>query len=477
MPTRRLRPYPPLLTLVVLSAITVLAGGCGGGSSGGGSGLLGGATCSETARKQWVLNTAQEWYLFPDTLPTKVDPAAYATAEDLLNFLTAQARANGWDRNFSYLTTKAAEDSLLGAGQFIGFGFRVRTDSGPHVYILEVFENSPAAVQGVLRGDEIVAVDQGSGYQPVSTLLAGGSTISDVLGPSTAGVTRGLQLLRNGATLTVSLTKTTVTMDAVPTSYGVQVFPLAGTTGVGYVALRSYISTADTPLSNAFAQFRAQNLQYFIIDLRYNGGGLIDVARLIDDLLGGGRSTSDVEFSMLYRPSKAGQNTTTTFSPGGQSVAPVRIAFLTTDATASASELSINSMRPWVETAIVGGNTYGKPVGQLAFDLSQSCPDRLRLISFKMVNSQNQGDYYTGLASLMPGTACAATDTLDVPLGSATEGMTAAALGWLSTGACASVITGTLPGGMAKPGGAAATDRFPLPSHPSPAQWWLPGVN
>ena len=174
---------------------------------------------------------------------------------------------------------------------------------------------------------------------------------------------------------------------------------------------------------------------------------------------------------MTYNATKASHDTTYDFQPRAQSVQPVRIAFLTTEGTASASEININSMRPYVETAIVGDNTYGKPVGQEAFDLA-GCDDRLRLISFKVVNSQGHGDYYNGLASSMS-FACAAPDTLDKPLGDATEGMTSAALDWLRTGACGQVIAASSPG-AAKPGGA-AIHHFPLSRHPSAAEFWMPG--
>jgi hypothetical protein len=125
-----------------------------------------------------------------------------------------------------------------------------------------------------------------------------------------------------------------------------------------------------------------------------------------------------------------------------------------------------------VEVAIVGDDTYGKPVGQLAFDLG-GCEDRLRLISFKTQNSLGEGDYYDGLAATMQ-YACAATDGLDKPLGDAAEGMTSAALEWLRTGACSAAISSTATG-AAKPGGG-KTDRFPRSKHPSAAELWLPGI-
>jgi hypothetical protein len=156
-------------------------------------------------------------------------------------------------------------------------------------------------------------------------------------------------------------------------------------------------------------------------------------------------------------------------------VNPVRIAFLTTEATASAAEININVMKAWVETAIVGTDTYGKPVGQLAFDLS-GCQDRLRLISFKTVNARGEGDYYDGLASTMR-YACAASDTLDTPMNDRNDGLTRVALGWLATGSCPNgLISGSaMLDASSKPG--ATASPYPRPLAPSDAEHWLPGVN
>ncbi|HEX9207735.1 MAG TPA: S41 family peptidase [Steroidobacteraceae bacterium] len=459
-----------LITLACAGILTILSA-CGGG--GGSSSTSPVSTCGETARKQWVLDTTRAWYLFQDTLPATVDLGAYATAEELLDALTAEARAQGKDRYFSYLTTPAAENSLLGEGEYVGFGFRNRTDNGNQPYILDVYEGSPAADAGLQRGDEIVAVDEGSGFVPVTESLVGGRTISDLLGPADAGVRRGLRLSFQGALREVYLTKRTVTIDPVP-SFGVAVLPLAGTTGVGYLHLRSYISTADPQLRDAFVYLRGQNLQYFIVDLRYNGGGIVSTSELLDNLLGADRSSADVQYRMIHNAAKASQDATVRFQPQAQSVAPVRIAFLTTDATASASELTINAIKPWViETAIVGSDTLGKPVGQLAFDLG-GCQDRLRLISFKLENAAGESDYYQGLAANMR-YACAAQDTLDAPLGSADDNLTRAALGWMSTGACATPMTAGFDA-RAKPS-PAFVSPYPRPLRPTDAEHWLPGVN
>jgi C-terminal processing protease CtpA/Prc len=466
--TRHLDRTRACVSLAGACLLTLLAA-CGGGGGGGGGRTA--DACGETARKQWVLDVARDWYLFPETLPTTVDLSAYATAEQLLDALTATARAEGKDRFFSYLTTRSAENSLFGEGEFVGFGFRNRTDPPNRVFILDVYDDSPAAAAGLKRGDEVIAVDG----EPVADALASGArTFADLLGAAEAGVRRTLTIRRGGSTFDATLEKRTVTLDPVPDAFGAVVLPLAGTAGVGYVHLRSYVSTADAQLRAAFAGFRANNpaIQHFIVDLRYNGGGLVGTAELLGDLLGGNRSSGDVQFSFVHNAARASQNSTSRFEPRPESASPVQIAFLTTEATASASEINANMMWPYVTTAIVGSDTLGKPVGQVGFDLA-GCEDRLRIVAFATENALGEGEYYDGLASVMP-YACAAPDTLDAPLGSADDGLTRAALDWMATGACPP-MTGTAATRTTREGASAPGDP-PLSRRPTPAERWLPGI-
>ena len=136
-----------------------------------------------------------------------------------------------------------------------------------------------------------------------------------------------------------------------------------------------------------------------MIDFRYNGGGLVSTAELMGDLLGGNRLSSDVFTFTRFRPSKSSNNETRRFIVQSQSVSPVKIAFISTNATASASELVMNSFVPFlgVNAALVGSNTFGKPVGQIALDQT-ACDDRIRVVAFAKENAAGQGDYYSGLA-------------------------------------------------------------------------------
>ena len=440
----------------------------------GGSGSEGTATpggCSDTREKRFVLDTAREWYLFDELLPAGVGAKDYATAAELLDALTAEARAAGKDRYFSYLTSRQEDDAIFQAGEFVGFGFRTRIE-GDRLWLTDVYEGSPADDAGLARGVEITELDSGDGFVPIATVLANDPELDEAFGPATEGVERGVRfLLPGGGAAEAVITKRVV--EIIPLAQGgaaILSLPANPAVAVGYFNLRTFVSTAEVPLRDAYAAFRAQGVEYFIVDLRYNGGGLVSVAELIGDLNGAARDDSDVYLEMRFNERKArGNDVVRRFQPRAESVAPVRIAFITTGLTASASEIVINSLAPWTEVAIVGDDTLGKPVGQAAFDLS-GCDLRLRLIAFQFNNADGQGEYYEGLASTLP-FACRAEDDLTYLPGDPAEASTAEALAWLGSGACTEVLTAQA--GLPRQ---AAGWRPPRPRKPTAAQVFLPGL-
>ena len=158
----------PRLLAPAAGAFCAMLAACGGSGSGNGVGASP-SNCSDTREKRFVLDTAREWYLFDDQLPDPVDTGSFASAAELLDALTAEARAEGKDRFFSYLTTRQQDDAILQAGQFIGFGLRTRIE-GDRLWLTEVYEDSPAEDGGLARGVEITEIDAGnefdSGHDP-----------------------------------------------------------------------------------------------------------------------------------------------------------------------------------------------------------------------------------------------------------------------------------------------------------------------
>jgi C-terminal processing protease CtpA/Prc len=178
-----------------------------------------------------------------------------------------------------------------------------------------------------------------------------------------------------------------------------------------------------------FADFRAQGVNDIILDLRYNGGGLVSTSELLGDFLGG-----DVAENLLYSQTVFNElrapanNSVEFFERRLNSMSLVRLVVIASRSTASASELVINGMDPHVEVVIVGDDTFGKPVGQVGLEF---CEKILRPTAFQTLNADGFGDYFFGLP-----VDCAAPDDLDVAVGADNDPNIEAALTYLDTGGC-----------------------------------------
>ncbi len=460
------RALAPLLAALVLLA-------CGGYES---------DPCGPDAEKQALLDVVHDWYLYPDTLPPVVDPSLYDTAEDLLEALTAGARDLEWDRDgWDFITTAADATSLFVEGQSVGFGIGIlRRD--PAVFVSQVFPGS-AADGELARGDRILRV----GETADALVDVTPATVSALLGPATEGVTRAIEVAPGGAGAPVVhvLVKGTFGLDPVPVvPGGTERWKIFQGTDkrLGYVALRSFIGTANQDLIRAFEAFAAAGVTDVAVDLRYNGGGLISTAELLANLLGGGLDGRTM-VHWTFSPLRSAYDGDDTFAlqPGTTPVTATRIAFITTGASASASELVPNVLEPHVPAiALVGARTYGKPVGQQPFQLT-TCGAMVYLVSFKLENAQGDGEYFAGLPDApaagepaFSGTLCGADDDLLHAPGDPAEASTSAALTWLDTGECpAAPVAKAGPAGALK---AAAPDAYPEATAPTIAQRHVRGL-
>lgn len=433
-------------------------------------------TCSVRDRQDWAGGQIREFYLFPETLPSNFTPTQ-ATVDDYIDFLTATARAQRKDRFFTYLTSIKEENAFFSSGSSAGYGVRLALDRQNRLFVSEAFEGTPALAAGIDRGTEIVGIGTTAGnIRLVSEIIASEGTagLNAALGPEAAGTTRFFRLAGTGGAREVSVAKAEFELTPVSSRYGAKIIEDGGKR-VGYLNLRTFISTADPALRTAFANFKSAGVTEVIVDFRYNGGGLVSTAELMGDLLGANRSTSDVFSFTAFRPEKASNNSTRFFAPKAESIAPTRIAFIGTGGTASASELVINSFVPYLRNraALIGSNTFGKPVGQIARDRA-ICDDRLRVVAFATQNAERRGDYYSGLATTVEAT-CQAPDDLSRPLGDPQEASTKSALDFLAGRSC-TPITATQSLRGSSFGEGQPTRVLLQPDRPSTLQREVPGA-
>ena len=202
-----------------------------------------------------------------------------------------------------------------------------------------------------------------------------------------------------------------------------------GVPPVGYMELATFISTADSVFATVFAEFIAAGVDDVIIDMRYNGGGLVRTAELLGDYLGGFANDNLIFSNTEFNADRAAANNRSEFfERRGSSIDLSRLIIVASTATASASELVTNSLIPYADVWIVGDNTFGKPVGQVGLEF---CDKILRPTSFRTTNADGDGDYFDGLP-----VDCVAADTLDVPVGADNDPHIVAATTISATGGC-----------------------------------------
>jgi len=173
------------------------------------------------------------------------------------------------------------------------------------------------------------------------------------------------------------------------------------------------------------------------VDLRYNSGGFLAIARVLADLIGGAVTQGQIFYSLQFNADNAALNETRFFRDTANAVDMQRVVFITTSSTASASEMVINGLMPFVDVVLIGDTTFGKPVGQLGF---QFCGLVLRPVTFRTVNAVGNTDFFGGFPP-----DCGAADDLDGAFGDPAEASLAEAIYYLENGACSPVtgIAGT----------------------------------
>ncbi|MGB1237279.1 MAG: S41 family peptidase [Pseudomonadales bacterium] len=363
------------------------------------------------AAAQSASSTDGLYYLTPNI----VDPAPYATLSDLLN-----AMKSPQDR-WSFIEqggSSGNNSGLQGTSNYQSrFGFRW-SESGGQIRINYIFANSPAANASLQRGATITTVN--------GQAVTSASQFATAL--NSASVTLGL----SGGT-SVALSRANFTS---PDISDVNVYTLANGSRAGYFYLDNFNNLIESEYSSAFAQFKAQNVQSLIIDLRYNGGGLIISSYQLAHMIVGNSKQGLAFNSFKFNGQHSSKNETLNFNLNqfssalqNSALSVNKVVFLTTASSASASELLIKGLEPHIDVAVVGSNSNGKPYGMQGVKI---CDNTVWPLSFLNENSNLQTTPATGIPP-----TCPVTDDLNNPLGNTNEAMLNKAISYLNTNSCA----------------------------------------
>jgi C-terminal peptidase prc len=372
------------------------------------------SSCSVLAQNTYVRDVLFEYYYWNHELP-RVSPAFFPSPETYLEAV----RYRPLDVTYSYIANRAEQEAFFSDSQFIGLGISTQFN-GTDMRLSQVFPESPASEVNLQRGDRILRING----RTIADLSAN-NLLATAFGANTVGVSVAL-VWQNGAgeEKSATLVKRAVT---IPTVSALRLYDVNGRK-VAYLSFRNFVQPSFGALDTAFAQLHEAGANELVLDLRYNGGGLVAVAQRLASLIGGTVTQDQLFAEFFHNDRHADLNRELRFESQANGLNLSRLVVITTRASASASELVINALRPFIPVIIVGDTTYGKPVGQYTFAF---CDKVLNPVSFILRNAQGQSDFYTGFTP-----TCTAPDDLDHQFGDPSEGSLAEAFVYLGTGAC-----------------------------------------
>jgi carboxyl-terminal processing protease len=340
-----------------------------------------------------IFDTMKEWYFWENKLPLTPSVSGFETHTDFLRSIMFR-ELDRW----SYLTTTEAFNAAF-TGQASGVhGFSFALDANERMFVAFVFNEGPAGKDGWQRGWQITQIN---GRSIASFKNSEGRYVFD-LGPNEVGVTNTFTFrLPDGTETTRTIAKAAFQTNSVLHK---EVYN-TNNKKVGYWVYQSFRATAGlTPtrsqeVEDSFNFFQAQGIEELIIDLRYNGGGSVDVTEQILNYIAPASATGKVMYTNRHNGNKFSNNRTVNFNKRGN-LNLNRIIFITSRSSASASELLINCLEPYMDVVLIGDKTYGKPVG--SFPLARfnrvlsSNNIELVPITFAIANANNKAEYFEG---------------------------------------------------------------------------------
>ena len=422
---------------------------------------------TDSDERFWLRSWSDELYLWYDEI-TDQNPANFANKFEHFDALKTDrvtASNNPVDRfHFEIPTDEYQQLSSGGASAGYGWQLALLNRTTPRdIRIAYTYGNTQGA-QNAGRGAKIVEVD---GVDVVN----GGSqadvnTINAALFPDNVGETHNFTVEDPDGTRR----SFTVSAESVvePPVLLTRTFPVSdgagGQTTAGYIMLTTFgTRPTEKALFDAFAAFEAAGVEELFVDLRYNGGGFLDISAEMGYMIAGSANTQGKTFDRLIfndkypttNPVTNRELTPTPFYSRSLGFDPDllaegvalpslnldRVSILSTDDTCSASEALINGLvGADVDVQLVGTTTCGKPYG---FYPTDNCGTTWFTIQFRGANDRGFGDFADGFSPVQTGATfqdqvqgCTIADDFSKPLGDVTENLLEYAIARRTDGAC-----------------------------------------
>lgn len=381
--------------------------------------------------KDSALMYAQDLYLWYNQIPSTFNARSYADPNAIMTAIRQYSIETGFSTavdRWSFGIKKTDWDNLstgIGAN-FSGtsttsgdFGLGVFFFAEGDLRVKSVERESPAGLAGIQRSWRITKIN---GSTNITT--SNSSFIVDAVFNSTS--TSFTFLKPDGTSVDITLTASQykehpIYLDTVYT---------INSKKIGYLVFNSFLGDTTeiySEFNRVFSKFSNANVNDVVIDLRYNGGGYVTVQEKLANYLTPSSANNNLMMKEQFNDKNTAYNTTSYFKKTG-SLNLSRIFFIVTSSTASASELLINNLKPYMNVILLGPTaTHGKPVG--FFPISDG-DWYVFPVSFRSTNASGTGNYFNGLA-----VNSQVADGLNKQWGDITESSLASAIKYITTGA------------------------------------------
>jgi len=348
----------------------------------------------------------------------------YPTGEDVLASLMALTPIEPKSKRpldrFSFIDRAGIVRNEIQNGISESFGMTLfflnrKNESNADLYVKMVDNNSPAKAAGIKRGTRIKSINGVTALDYNTQVKQDFKFINDALKAHTIT----LVVANEGkADATVTLTNSSYVNNSLLST---KIFE-QGNKKIGYLAFSSFLDIYNRfggftsmyrDFENIFNDFQSQGIDELIVDLRYNGGGSTNTAEYLANRI----APTSANGQLMYTSKVNKYLEELGYNNPGQLFAPVnfqkigsinlsKVFFLVTKYSASASELLINVLEPYMDVQVVGSlaangakeNTYGKPVGFFGiYPVDDNLNVELFPTSFQMFNARGYGDYFSGL--------------------------------------------------------------------------------
>jgi C-terminal processing protease CtpA/Prc len=351
------------------------------------------------AANKWIHEVMTSYYLWNDKMPSLTSTNTSAKPTDY--FYTILHEYKTTDR-FSWIDESVTnlQNQLNGVSTVLGVKnnafYTDNTNTSLAIVLAYVLKGSPAEKAGLKRGDIILKVDD----RTITSANYGTILSNQTLKLGLADFTNGA-FVSNGKSVTVTkveLQTNPILADTIIAWSGKK---------VGYLAYSQFLTSFDDSLRAIFGRFKSAGVNELVLDFRYNGGGYVvssdlitnltvkDAAARVGKLMN--KKVYNAGYTAYLEKNTGASAFETLFKSEPNNLGTLnRVFVLTAGNTASASELVINNLKPFMEVILIGENTYGKNVGSFTLtDPNKRWDYGLQPITFLTTNAIGESNYGT----------------------------------------------------------------------------------